>query len=148
MKPSSTSILASSGATSKRMTTDMKRYRTKENLPRLNQTIGTTKLPMKIPTSSMTSNKKPVKSVADAVMSYLHYKGAGGEPLSGRINQIHRGYSSSCMQNKSIQFLLLLSFFYLDAPHPSEPTIMVCNTFLLSHFENFSSLLAILRFSL
>lgn len=94
IKTSSNSVLATSGATSKRMTNDVKRYRTKENLSRSNQPITTSTMPatkasMKIPTSTLATNKKPAKSVADAVMSYLHYKGTGGEPSSGRINHQH-----------------------------------------------------------
>lgn len=112
MKTSSASVMASSGATSKRMTNDVKRYRTKENLPRSNppiltSTMPATKLSMKIPPSPMASNKKPVKSVADAVMSYLHYKGAGGEPSTGRINQTGEFF---IMHANRFSFILLLRF--------------------------------------
>ena len=94
IKTSSNSILATSGATSKRMTNDVKRYRTKASLPRSNPPITTSTMPavkssIKTAASPLATNKKPVKSVTDAVMSYLHYKGTGGEPSSGRINH-HR----------------------------------------------------------
>jgi hypothetical protein len=73
--------LATSGATTKRSHNDIKKTRAKTNT---NQTTSvSTGLTSKPPIST---NKKPVKSVTDAVISYLHYKGGGGEHTTGKRN--------------------------------------------------------------
>jgi len=75
--------LATSGATTKRPYNDLKRPRTKTTN---NQRAS--KPSMSTPTSPMSTNKKPVKSVTDAVISYLHYKGGTGvEQTTGRLTQ-------------------------------------------------------------
>ncbi len=94
LKTSSNSVLATYGATTKRPYNDIKRPRTKttNNQRAILPSTGLTSKPsMSIPTSPMSTNKKPVKSVTDAVISYLHYKGgAGVEHATGKLN--HRIY--------------------------------------------------------
>lgn len=92
IKTSSNSVVATSGATTKRSNNDIKKYRSKTNNQRSNQTMLmstglTLKPPLRNPTPPISTNKKPVKSVTDAVISYLHYKGASGvEHSTGRQN--------------------------------------------------------------
>jgi hypothetical protein len=95
LKTPSNSVLATSGATTKRSANDIKKSRPKTTncqRPMLTSTGLTPKPPITtIPTPPMSNNKKTVKSVTDAVISYLHYKGGGGvEHTTGRRN--HGGY--------------------------------------------------------
>jgi hypothetical protein len=70
-------------AATKRLNNDIKKSRSK---PNNNQTIlPSTGLTSKPPIIS--TNKKTMKSVTDAVISYLHYKGNGGvEHPTGRLH--------------------------------------------------------------
>lgn len=72
--------------TTKRSNNEKKKYRSKTtNQPILMSTGLTLKPPSRIPTPPISTNKKPVKSVTDAVISYLHYKGGSGiEHSKGR----------------------------------------------------------------
>jgi hypothetical protein len=82
--------LATSGATTKRSHNDTKKPRSKTNNNQrtmLTSTSLTTKPSLRVPTPPMLTTKKPVKSVTDAVISYLHYKGGGAvEHTKGRLN--------------------------------------------------------------
>jgi hypothetical protein len=91
VRASSNNALASSGAASKRTNNDRKKSGSKPvNQPMLTSTGLTLKPPSRIPTPPISTNKKPVKSVTDAVISYLHYKGGSGvEHSTGR--RYHRG---------------------------------------------------------
>ena len=91
LKTSSNSVLATSGATTKRPINDTKKPRSKttNNQHAMLISNGSTPKPsISIPSSPMSANnKKTVKSVTDAVISYLHYKGGGGvEHTTGRYN--------------------------------------------------------------
>jgi hypothetical protein len=94
IKTSSNSVLAASGATTKRCTNDLKKHRSKihdnqrtlTNQMMLMSTGLTAKPFIKIATPSI--NKKPMKTVNDTAISYLHYKDNGGgiEHTTGRLN--------------------------------------------------------------
>lgn len=91
LKTTSNSVLATSGATTKRSKDDMKNSRNNKTIytqrPMLTATGLTSKPPSSTPT--IPNNKKTVKSVTDAVISYLHYKGNGGiEQTTGKCLEI------------------------------------------------------------
>jgi hypothetical protein len=92
IKTSSNTALATSGATTKRSTANNNIKKSKKKPNHNTQMMGiSTGLSAKPPitTPKMSTNKKTMKSVTDAVISYLHYKGggaAGGEHSTGRMN--------------------------------------------------------------
>ncbi|CAF0880745.1 unnamed protein product [Rotaria sordida] len=94
IKTSSNSVLATSGATTKRCNNDIKKYRSKTNNNSNNNnnnqrtvtnqmmvmSTGLTAKPStNITTSPIPINVKTIRSVTESVMSYLHYKGGTGE---------------------------------------------------------------------
>ncbi|CAF4830741.1 unnamed protein product [Rotaria sp. Silwood1] len=95
IKTSSNSVLATSGATTKRCSNDIKKYRSKTNNTNsnnnnnnnrtiTNQMISTStgltaKPSSNITTPTIPTNIRTIKSVTESVMSYLHYKGGADE---------------------------------------------------------------------
>ena len=92
MTASSAGVASSPGAIKKRSKMDSKKNSTKANKSNiiLNQTMlastGLSAKPIDIKSeSSPPTNKATMKSVTNAVISYLHYKGTHGGPGTGKI---------------------------------------------------------------
>lgn len=91
-KGTSSTVLTTPGAISKRPKNDSKKQRqniTKKAIPHqaMFMSTGLTAKPIdKISTPPMASNKATMKSVTNAVISYLHYRGAQGGQGAGKKN--------------------------------------------------------------
>jgi hypothetical protein len=86
IKTSSNSVLAASGATTKRCTNDLKKHRSK--IHDNQRTLTNQMMLMSTGLTAKPSIKKPMKTVNDTAISYLHYKDNGGgiEHTTGRLN--------------------------------------------------------------
>ncbi|CAF2408670.1 unnamed protein product [Rotaria sp. Silwood2] len=96
IKTSSNSVLAMSGATTKRCNNDIKKHRSKTNNNSNNNNNNQRTIPNQMITTStgltaksstnitpppIPTNIKTIKSVTESVMSYLHYKGGADEEV-------------------------------------------------------------------